>query len=359
MLQNKLSLIRVGICLKITVYAALVYFFSTPCAYAQLDEVLHKAEETIVGAGETVDVDALIKKINSDLHQAEKLRFNGNIEESSDILDRVYADIQTVKQVDPNSIKLKGSEARYNHQRRDVDRRLARNKPPVNPKPSSTGPAAKKERPAASIPAPRSTPASDELPAGVTKRLRDIGAKEAAAMKKARKEAAREARVIDKEQAARDWALLDKLRNKHLRELSSRTYFTKAGVAFIAEWREFKNELGPLRERFRKTYGESYNDVAKSFEGVQKPLDAFAEITDLNNFLGYYDIERQEKTYVEWAVKRGRESYSRWKAMTNPDPTKYELKFDCAERALNSFKVARMLDPEGNYDESSLLVESL
>jgi hypothetical protein len=379
------------------------------------------------GDGPSVDVDALVKKINSDLRAAENLKFNGKIQESSDMLDQIARDIATVKGADPDNSKLAGYESKYARQRKDIDKRMPKETPPLESTSTS------------SVPASQAGPTSEKVPAGVTKRLKEIGGElddaegmvsntsysedrrvknteyalksadelmgeiermyadsmshpdvvsvqerrkkiqgdldalkgkvadaeaaeeanrkaeeDAAAAEEANKEADRaawESRTIDKKQAAEDWALLAKLRDKHLRDLGSESYFTKAGEGFIPVWREWKSQFAPLQVRFKQTYGESYDDVTKSFEGVQKPLDVSSEITDLSNWLGYLDLERQEKDYVDWAVRRGRDSYSRWKAMENPDPTKYELKFDYTERALNSFKIARMLDPEGSYDD--------
>ena len=183
----------------------------------------------------------------------------------------------------------------------------------------------------------------------VRKAALEAGEAERAA-KKAEEEAWK-ARVIDKNRAAKDWVTLERLADKFRDSLSSEGYFTKAGATFIPEWREWKDEFLPFWKIFEQRYGKTHADVFESFKGVRKPLDVSLGLDILYGKLANVDVAKQEKTYVDWAVKRGRYSYMRWKRMTSPDPTKVELKFDYTERALNSFKIAKAFDPDSGYDD--------
>ena len=374
------------------------------------------------------DVDALAKQANSDLRKAQNEMFSSKYEASDELLKKASEAIEKMKAADPDNSKIKSLESKYTRQRKDLDKRMNKSTTATTSSSSSSAKSA--------------ASASDKLPAGVTKRLKDynrnldsaessltkesnisdesraeqavyaldsadsfmeeivkmygdqismdhpdlvaakkrcadiqkqadalagkvadLKAKEEADLKakadskqaeedkRKAGEAAWASRVIDKKQAAKDWTIVDKLSWKYQSDFMSQSYFTKNGAVFIQEWNDWKKEFLPLWERFEKSYGTSYEDLEYSFKDVQKPLGVKRDVINCIPLLKSIKIDEQEKQYVSWAMNRGRDSFNRWQAMTNPDPTKIELKYDYTDRALNSFKLAKKLDPEGDYDE--------
>ncbi len=105
------------------------------------------------------DVEALLKQANTDLRSAQSQFFNGKYAESSALLDGVAKTIEQIKAADPENAALKSVEQKYQRQRADLDKRMAK-------------PASSAAKPAA-VAAPAGT--SDKLPGGVTSRLKNIG----------------------------------------------------------------------------------------------------------------------------------------------------------------------------------------
>lgn len=166
-----------------------------------------------------------------------------------------------------------------------------------------------------------------------------------------------ESREIDKGLAAKDWVAIEKHLTAYHGTYSEKgfiegQYLVQNGSEGLAAWRTWKAEVVPFMERFRKTYGSNYTDVAKSFEGVQQPLDAQSDnVADTFNQLAALDPGEQEKRYLEALMEYGRDAYNRWKQMTDPPLEKMELKMSYTERALSGFSLAKELDPSGSYDD--------
>jgi len=155
---------------------------------------------------------------------------------------------------------------------------------------------------------------------------------------------------VDKTQAKKDWEDLAKLITQYQRDFMSQSYLKEKGEAFVDEWELWKKTFESLMSDFVNRYGKTADEVEKAFEDIQRPLEVNQDIRQLINAAKDIDIAQEEKKFASWAVEFGREGYNRWKNFT-PDPTKVELKMDYAERALRNFRLAKKLDPQGDYDD--------
>jgi len=155
---------------------------------------------------------------------------------------------------------------------------------------------------------------------------------------------------VDKAQAKKDWEELAKLTTRYQREFMSQSYLKEKGEAFVDDWVAWKKHFAALMDDFKNRYGKTPEDVQKAFDGIQRPLDVNQDIRQVFNAANNIDIAKEEQKFSGWAVESGREAYNRWKNFT-PEPTKVELKMDYAERALRNFKLAKALDPKGDYDD--------
>ncbi len=155
----------------------------------------------------------------------------------------------------------------------------------------------------------------------------------------------------DKKQAKEDWKSLDKLCVQYQGEFLSESDAVKKGAAFIDEWKAWKKQFEPLRETFKKRYGDTNLKVYDTFEGMEKPLDVKNDAVQVANIAYSLDIAREEKRYTDWALKWGKESYRKWKNLKAENVEKLELKLTRAEGAVRNFKLAKMWNPQGDYDE--------
>ena len=99
------------------------------------------------------------KAANTMIREAEKNMFRGKIEQAAKLLDEARAELDALAGADPSYSQLKGLESKYNRIKKQVDKKL------------SSGTA---KAPAAPAMVQTSKSSGDKLPAGVSKRIKDI-----------------------------------------------------------------------------------------------------------------------------------------------------------------------------------------
>ena len=156
--------------------------------------------------------------------------------------------------------------------------------------------------------------------------------------------------AIDKAQAQKDWVAMDKLIDKQVRDMNE-SNLRKKGEKFVEEWNAWAAELEPLMKNFTTRYGSTYEEVNKSFEGIQRPLEASSDIGSLFNSASNINVAEQTKKFAGMAATMARKAYKEMEGTNLEDPSKMELKLKRAERALKFFKTAKALDPGTSYDE--------
>ena len=114
-----------------------------------------------------MDVQQLVKTIETTLREAQSLMFNGKPQESAERLSDVRQKLAELRAADPGFARLAALEKKAESQQTDVDRRLKK-----SPSPPAAGTAAATPTAAPSPAAP--SPGGTRLAAGVTKRLKDM-----------------------------------------------------------------------------------------------------------------------------------------------------------------------------------------
>ncbi|MBN2448403.1 MAG: hypothetical protein JXO22_16875 [Phycisphaerae bacterium] len=155
---------------------------------------------------------------------------------------------------------------------------------------------------------------------------------------------------IDKKQAKQDWKQFADLCQKYQYVFMSQSEVKKLGKGCIEEWQAWKKEFEPLRETFKERYGTTTAEVLEKFEGVEEPLDVKMPAWQAAA-AGYdIDIPRKEAMFAEWAVSWGKDAY-RIANLIEDEKEKLELKVTRAEDAVGYFELAKMWNPDGDYDE--------
>ena len=124
----------------------------------QIAEPEPAKEATSASGVDDEDLKTLAKEADKNLRDAQRVMFNGKLEESQELLTKAAESIEQIKKADPNFARLKGLESKYEKQKKDLERRL--------PKEQAAG-ASKIE----------STDTADDLmklPGGVTHRLKSL-----------------------------------------------------------------------------------------------------------------------------------------------------------------------------------------
>lgn len=207
------------------------------------------------------DVEALLKQANTDLRTAQNQFFNGKYAESSALLDEVAKAIDTIKAADPENAALKSVEQKYQRQRADLGKRMAK------PADAAASPAA--------VAAPAGT--GDKLPGGVTYRLKNIGL----ALDKAEG-------VLDREgPASNDWK-------------ANQAQYELDGA---------KSVLEELRKGYAGQYSEDHPEVKAVLDrmkAVEARIQAFGQAV------------QADKAAAEVAKQEGAEASAKWVAQFHP-----------------------------------------
>jgi len=155
--------------------------------------------------------------------------------------------------------------------------------------------------------------------------------------------------AIDKAQAQKDWVTMNELIDQYDRNLSE-SNLREAGEKFVDEWNAWAAQFEPFMKNFTTRYGSTLAEVNKSFAGIQRPLEASADIEQLFNSASPINVAEKAKKFADMAAGMAREAYGKWDGY-KPEPSKMELKLNYAERALKFFKIAKALDPGTSYDD--------
>ncbi len=156
---------------------------------------------------------------------------------------------------------------------------------------------------------------------------------------------------VDAKQAKQDWKALGDLCTTYQRDYMSESTIKQKGPAFLDEWKAWKQQFEPLRETFKKRYGDDVQKVRETFLNISKPVDVQMDAWMVANIAYSLDIAQEEQRFMNWAVEWGRESYRKWKYLKAENVEKIELKLTRAEDALACFQLAKQWEPEGDFDE--------
>ena len=115
-------------------------------------------EEVAAGGTNNGDLTALAKEADKALRDAQRLMFNSKFEESQELLTKAGTSIEQIKHADPSFAQLKSLESKYEKQKKDLERRVPKDRAETAPEPGSPG----------------KTDESANLPGGVTYRLKDV-----------------------------------------------------------------------------------------------------------------------------------------------------------------------------------------
>ena len=152
-------------------------------------------------------------------------------------------------------------------------------------------------------------------------------------------------------QSTQDWKRAAELFSFYYRELNSEYSFSGHEKEYIEAWKKWRDDVITFRTEFRKKYGNTAEEAAAGFENVTPPEGVGNSIRQICEVLLPFDFSAKEKEIAGWAVKAGDSSYAKWQNFNPPNATKMELKVDYARRALSSYGIAGMVDPEGEYGE--------
>jgi len=162
---------------------------------------------------------------------------------------------------------------------------------------------------------------------------------------------------VDQKQALKDWREAESLYKEWETELRSEAAFNKSPDQFVEKWLAFKKRFDPFWENFTARYGLNNNEVLTAFQDIEKPLDVEQDFTTV--YFSLQSVPEHSKQLLSWSLRTAQEKYREWqRGKTNPPhPHKIELWLNQAETALQCFKIAEKLNPQGDYGENITIAE--
>ena len=156
---------------------------------------------------------------------------------------------------------------------------------------------------------------------------------------------------IDKKQAKEDWKALAALCERYQCDFRSQSYIKKMGAQAHGEWAAWKEAFTPLTETFKQRYGERVPDVLEAFKDISKPMGVEMDAWQVANVAYNVDFARQERDFAEWTLEWGKDAYRISTHIQPEDRENVGLKVQRAEDAVRYFKLAKLWNPDGDYDE--------
>lgn len=117
----------------------------------------------------------LEKRVNGDLRTAQNKMFSGKNDEAWNMIEEIWTDIEKIRAIDPNYRSIQNMERTYNKLKQDLERKLGKVQAPdaSHARSQSSPPISRSPTQRTSVQV-TSKEVDLKLPAGVTKRLRDI-----------------------------------------------------------------------------------------------------------------------------------------------------------------------------------------
>lgn len=185
---------------------------------------------------------------------------------------------------------------------------------------------------------------------------REQAAKEAA--EKAAREQEAAATKVDVKRATEDWRALATVCKEYQDKFVSESAVKAQGTALKKQWDDWKKRFEPARDRFRQRYGKTIPEVSETFEGMSKPDGITMDAWLAANIAYNTDPADCERRIADWAA-RWADQALRLSANIKPDnKEKLELKVTRAEDAAAYYKLARLWNPDGQFDEKIRQAES-
>lgn len=107
--------------------------WSVPCQKAMLAMLVTLLSLGLIGGlilpAEADDLNALAKEVTNELRSSQRMMFNGKLEEALKHLEKAAELIEQIKAADPEFNQLKSLQSKYEKQKKDLERRLPKEKP--------------------------------------------------------------------------------------------------------------------------------------------------------------------------------------------------------------------------------------
>ena len=153
----------------------------------------------------------------------------------------------------------------------------------------------------------------------------------------------------DQPKALDDWKHLDELLTAHNNYFVSEYNQSNKDAEFVRVWKEWIADAPEFVGYFQKTYGDTPQKVGEAFEGLE-PLEG------VNNYPvplagAMYEIDFDGlKTEVGiWLINAGDKHFADFERQSGDNPRDIEKKMQFAERALEAYRNAVEINPEGDY----------
>lgn len=153
----------------------------------------------------------------------------------------------------------------------------------------------------------------------------------------------------DQPKALDDWKHLDELLTAYNNYFVSEYNQSNKDAEFVRVWKEWIADAPEFVGYFQKTYGDTPQKVGEAFEGLE-PLEG------VNNYPvplagAMYEIDFDGlKTEVGiWLINAGDKHFADFERQSGDNPRDIEKKMQFAERALEAYRNAVEINPEGDY----------
>ena len=153
-------------------------------------------------------------------------------------------------------------------------------------------------------------------------------------------------------QMIEDWKALSAVCAEYQQSFQSESEMKKRGADVIPAWQDWKKRFEPIRDQFRKRYGDEARLVNEAFTDVPKPEGVEMDAWMAANLAYDLDIARCEKNFAEAAARWGEAAWRTTSMIELDNKEKLELKYQRAEDALCYYKLAAQWDPSGSYKEA-------
>ncbi len=155
----------------------------------------------------------------------------------------------------------------------------------------------------------------------------------------------------DQAKAREDWKRLDELHQVFNTYFVSEYNQSDKGAEFIQVWKEWSAEAPDFVAYFAQTYGATSQEVFGAFDGLE-PLDGVINYPmPLATSMYEIDFDTLQTQVGQWLVNTGDKHMSDHERMTGDELRDLERKMQFAERALEAYRGAVEVNPEGDYAE--------
>ena len=149
-----------------------------------------------------------------------------------------------------------------------------------------------------------------------------------------------------------DWKALSAVCTEYQQSFQSESEMKKRGADAIPAWQDWKKRFEPIRDQFRKRYGDEARLVNEAFTDVPKPEGVEMDAWMAANLAYDLDMAQCEKRFAEAAARWGEDAWRTTSMIKLDNQEKLELKYQRAEDALRYYKLAAQWDPAGSYADA-------